>query len=302
MPDSGILLLGTGWPHPFVNRLPPHDERKPTTQNLSMITSKKLLTTALALGLSAGMASAQTIILVDFGDADTDPAGSAWNAGIRGDTGAANLTDINGNLTGIGLSFTNADDFTSDDRWDINNHVNPPWADPATTDGARVLSDRLSWGRNTEGTMVISGLLSNFTYTIEIASGLAQGGSTGSTGLGRDPNEFELSGAGGLVEGYNPHRDVSLGTTVTWWPNPAQVSAPDDNKFGWIRWADVVPDQDGNITLTIRGLDTSNSRGTLNAMQIEATIIPEPSTYAALFGLLGLGLAFWVRRRKAQDS
>ena len=199
--------------------------------------------------------------------------------------------------TGIGLSFTNADDFTSDDRWDSSTHVNPPWADPATTDGARVLSDRLSWGRNTEGTMVLSGLLSNFTYTIEIASGMAQDGSTGSTGLGRDPNEFELSGGNGLVEGYNPHRDANLGTTVTWWPNPAQASAPDDNKFGWIRWADVVPDQDGNITLTIRGLDTSNSRGTLNAMQL--TVIPEPRVYAALFGLLALGLVIWVRRRKA---
>ncbi|MCC5806249.1 MAG: hypothetical protein JJU00_07960 [Opitutales bacterium] len=260
-----------------------------------MIRKKQLLTSALALGLSAGLASGQTI-LVDFGDAETDPAGSEWNAGIRGDTGAPNLTDTNGNLTGISLSFTNADDFGSLDRWDADNHVNPPWADPSTTDGARVLSDRLSWDRNTEGTMVLSGLQSGFTYTIEIASALAQGGSTGSTGLGRDPNEFELNGGAGLVEGYNPHRDVSLGTTVTWYPNPAGTTN-DDISQGWIRWADVAPDAQDEITLTIRGLSGSNSRGTLNAMQI--TVIPEPRVYAALFGLLALGLAVWVRRRKS---
>ena len=260
-----------------------------------MIQTKKLLASALALGISAALAGGQTI-LVDFGDAETDPAGSEWNAGIRGDTGAANLTDTSGNPTGISLSFTNADDFGSLDRWDSTNHVNPPWADPATTDGARVLSDRLSWDQNTEGTMVLSGLQSGFTYTIEIASGMAQNGSTGSTGLGRDPNEFELSGASGLVEGYNPHRDVSLGTTVTWYPNPAGTGDLDVSQ-GWIRWADVAPDASNEITLTIRGLSGSNSRGTLNAMEI--TVIPEPRVYAALFGLLALGLAVWVRRRRA---
>ena len=61
-----------------------------------MIRTKQLLTSALALGLSSGLASGQDV-LVDFGDADTDPAGSEWNAGIRGDTGAENLTDTSGN-------------------------------------------------------------------------------------------------------------------------------------------------------------------------------------------------------------
>ncbi|MCH8476264.1 MAG: PEP-CTERM sorting domain-containing protein [Opitutales bacterium] len=254
----------------------------------------KPITFALAfIGLTSVSLHAQQTILVDFGDADTDPASTAWNAGVRADTGVADLTDTTGNSTGIGLSFTNGDDFGSDDRWDADNHVNPPWVDPSTTDGARILSDRLSWDRNTEGTMVLSGLKQGFTYDIEIASGLAQGGSTGSTGLGRDPNEFEMMGGNGLVEGFNPHLNFNLGTTVTWYPNPAGTN--DDNiSQGWILWEGVTPDAQGEITLTIRGLSGSNSRGTLNAMQI--TAIPEPSTYAAIFALGALGMILLRRK------
>lgn len=236
---------------------------------------------------------AEFIVLLDFGDADTDPAGSEWNAGIRGDTGRSNLTDTDGNSTGINVSMTNADDFTSNERWDDSNHVNPPWVDPATTDGANVLSDRVSWDRNTEGTVVFSGLQAGWTYDFEIASGLAQNGDTGSTGLGRDPNEFEMVGGNGLVAGHNPHRDANLGTTVTWYPNPAGTSN-DDISVGWIRWSGVTANQDGEITLTVRGLSGTNSRGTINAMQI--TAIPEPGTLALIF--LG-GLLVYFRRRRS---
>ena len=58
---------------------------------------------------------------------------------------------------------------------------------------------------------------------------------------------------------------------------------------------DVTPDGAGNITYTILA---EHSRGAvLQAIQLEAVAVPEPSTYAAIFGAIIVGFSI-LRKRK----
>jgi hypothetical protein len=72
-----------------------------------------------------------------------------------------------------------------------------------------------------------------------------------------------------------------------------QTDAPND---GWITWSGVSPTASNEIIIHISTqTNNSSSRMALNAMQI--TAVPEPATYAALAGLLALGVVIWRRRR-----
>ncbi len=96
------------------------------------------------------------------------------------------------------------------------------------------------------------------------------------------------------------HMQLEKGTTddnniVSIWFNPADLTdlgAPDfvstsDTRFG--RDAGTLTD------VVYRGSNVGDTQWTIDEVSI--VVIPEPSTYAALFGLLALGIVAWRRRR-----
>ena len=263
---------------------------------------KQLLTSALALVLFPALASAQSI-LIDFQNATADPAGN-WNIIPSNSASGVELNDTDGNASGISLSLNG---------WSNSGQTNafqgrleaPGWA----TAGQDELNDRFFFGANSTGTVVLSGLDPNFTYSIELVSS-----STSTTGLGNlnfagePPGYLRITDPNGVVPAYN-----GLDSTLLTGNDPAR---PDDaawstayygNDFpdanvseygveGWIAWNQVMPDGNNAITIHFTTLG-GDSRASINAMQI--VVIPEPRVYAALFGLLALGLVIWVRRRRA---
>lgn len=136
--------------------------------------------------------------------------------------------------------------------------------------------------------MILFELDVNLTYSIEIFSSYASGSG------GRGSATFTMTDADGAAEGFNGFTDVSRGTAVSWATNIDGANAEE----GWLGWYDMTPDINGEIVLSIdvpSSGDDINPRGALNAMQI--TAVPEPATYAALAGLLALGVVIWRRRR-----
>jgi hypothetical protein len=259
-----------------------------------MIRKKQLLTATLALGLSAGLASGQ-IVLIDFGsNTGTPPASANWN-NING-TGTFQLQDTAGNanvLTAVlSGTFSTTDNATG---WTNRTEV-PSWATGLVNE---VLNDRLFQGNNQSGTFTLSGLDANFTYNIELAASFH----ADSGNAGRAPGFVSLVAGNSVVPvnaRANPADNADLDFNATqqayeWTVRSTTSGSP--NNEGWIGLYGVQPDANGQIAITFAGAGNTLSRGAWNAMEI--TVIPEPSTYAALFGLLGLGLAYWVRLRRA---
>jgi hypothetical protein len=225
------------------------------------------------------------VVLVDFGAGETETS-TAWNSDIT-ISGATDLKDTLGNTTSIDISFTNWSDSTSTGTWAGRNE-SPTWAT------ANALTDRLFTSAG-NAVITLSGLDINLTYDIELASSYPAGGNNGS-----QPATYELSGATGTsdpVEGFNAFSSTSLGTTVAWTAVVDATGGDLDGEEGWLGWYGVTPATGGVITINVNAdyLNNSASRGALNAMQI--TAVPEPATYAALAGLLALGLVIWRRRR-----
>lgn len=250
--------------------------------------SKQLLTLAAGALFACGSANA-AIVLVDFGNNSISDTG--WNTGIT-TAGKSNLVDSEGDATSIGISTSNFSDSGTTTNWDGRTQ-SPTWA---TSDS---LTDRL-FTSSGSASVTISGLDVNLTYDIELASGYG----TGSLGnSGSQPATYELSGATGTsdpVEGFNAYigtESGSKGTTVAWTPLMGVTGGDLDPEEGWLGWYNVAPSATGEITINVNAdyLSNSASRGALNAMQI--TAVPEPSAYAALFGLFALGFVIWRRRR-----
>jgi hypothetical protein len=253
----------------------------------------------LTLGLAALVACAtahSAVVLVDFGNAKADPTDPNWNSGITvAGSGTYDLIDTTGATTGIDISFSGGiSDSTSGSDHSETRTDYPAWSDSSDL----VLQDRVWQTSGTTGTMTISGLSSGNTYSFELFSGYAFGSA------GRNPVDYQMTDNGGLVEGFHVETtgvDYSFGTTVTWYTHQTHLSSPEDpaDYAGWIGWYDMTPNASGEITLFVNTNGGSNSRGALNAMQI--TVVPEPSSYAALAGLLTLGVVFFRRRREKRQ-
>lgn len=259
-----------------------------------MINKKQLLTAALALGLSAGLASGQflQIVRIDFGDTTGTPEESAnWNT-ING-TGNFDLQDTAGNanvltavLSGTFSTTTNSTGWT--DRTEV-----PSWA-AGFVDEA--LNDRLFQSNGQSGTFTLTGLDANFTYDIELASAFwAEGGSAGAT-----EGFFSLSAGNAVVPvnaRANPDNNVDLIFNATQGGYGWTVRTGQGASEGWIGWYGVTPDANGEIAITLNASGGTLSRGAWNAMEI--TVVPEPSTYAAILGLLSLAAVIVIRRRRS---
>jgi len=250
---------------------------------MNMKNNYRSLTFLLATTLACATAHS-AVMLADFGDAKSDPTDANWNSGITvADSGTYNLIDTAGNPTGIDIAFSGGlSDSSSGSDHRGNRTEFPGWADSSQLS----LQDRV-W-TNSAATMTLSGLNPAITYDLELFSSYASGSG------GRGSAIMTMTDANGAVEGFNvfPDPDTSLGTSVNWVTNIEGTNGAE----GWIGWFGMTPNASGEITLDIAmGSDDINPRGALNAMQI--TAVPEPATYAALTGLLALGLVIWRRRR-----
>jgi hypothetical protein len=240
------------------------------------------LTVLLATALACATTHAG-VVLVDFGDANSTTLPAEWNTSIRADTGATNLVDTTGSATTWDISFSGISDSTSTGHLGARTET-PAWSDA----NDNVLDDRLWLNAGQSGSMVLSDLDVNRTYSIEIFSSYATGSG------GRGSATYTMTDADGVVEGFNAFTDVSRGTAVAWASNIDGTNGEE----GWLGWYDMTPDTNGQIVLSINvpsSGDDINPRGAINAMQI--TAVPEPATYAALAGLLALGVVIWRRRR-----
>jgi len=244
---------------------------------------------ALALMVSTlvftGMANAA--VLIDFGTAEPDPTGN-WNKGVQGNT--TSLIDDTGSVTTIDLTFTgDLRTSTSTGVWD-GRTVDPAWAD------ADALDDRLWLSEGESGSLTISGLDSNTSYDIELASAFnADAGSSGNA-----PSFLNLIDANGVdgdgkgVTGVN----VDSGSELTFNASEGGYAwtvrtGQGDWEEGWLGWFGAVPDVNGELVLSYAAPSgAGDPRVALNAMKIE--VVPEPASLA----LLGLGTLMVCRRRR----
>ncbi|MCH8541826.1 MAG: PEP-CTERM sorting domain-containing protein [Opitutales bacterium] len=268
---------------------------------------------SMLLGLSAGVAQANTLFLVDFNSTDDtapsqDVSGNHWN--VVSDSDANNLTSASTGdpLTGVNLEWQGdsvSPSGSGDHYTGSNKSERPSWAQTSDLDDA--LDYRLFTSRGDAGSFRITGLDQNLVYTFELASSVIANGdalmrfniggenSTGGTevdtihenntltpinGRTGDPLSFSTTGYGDGGAGYE------------WQPNN---EALEDDFDGWIIWQDVIPDEFGNIEVFWNTENTAGStRLSLNALEV--TAIPEPSTYAAIFGLGALGMILLRRK------
>lgn len=295
-----------------------------------MIRTKQLLTSALALGLSAGLAGGQ-VVLIDFLVGATTPAspdanGNHWNTvGVQGDVNrdgeGLRLTDGTV-VTGLNVVLQEADgDFgfgtpTSNDQWTgaIPARIGQP--DWVAGDSLSALDDRANMGAQRSGTITLEGLPAlqpGEWFRIELVSAAIGNFGTNAPGLWNLEAANSTGGnqAGDDIGSIVPTNGLT-GLPFTWTENSG---TSDPNRFGyalfpntsaddsvapnqgWLVWDNVLPDGDSITIHASTHASSGNQRAPANALAVY--VIPEPSTYAALFGLLALGLVIWVRRRKA---
>ncbi|MCD8483494.1 MAG: PEP-CTERM sorting domain-containing protein [Verrucomicrobia bacterium] len=236
-----------------------------------MKSSKTKFVTALALGVAlAGLTQASaTVLLFDFGTSAAAPSvGGTWNS-IASDQASGTATGFTyatgGAATGISLAYDNFQATTTNQgNWA---HGNKDWVD------ANATADYFWRGAGT-ATMTLTGLNPSWTYDIELVS------ARGATG-----NRVATITVGGLTTSEDVSSSGFNSLNDGW------------NNGSILRWSGVSPDVNGAIGISFTAAG-SNSLF-INAMQV--TAIPEPSTYAALFGLLSLGCVLVIRRRKLRS-
>ncbi|MCC5788307.1 MAG: PEP-CTERM sorting domain-containing protein [Opitutales bacterium] len=272
----------------------------------------KTFSITILLALPAGMIHGQVqTMLIDFGTNagvpnSPDGNGNHWNSGITG-TDSVQLQDTAGN-NNVATATLSGTFRTSDNEegWTDRSEV-PSWASGSVSEA---LDDRLFQGNNQSGTLTLSGLNTALTYDIELAAAFqAPAGNAG-----EDPGFVSLTAGGGLNPvtpvnaraNPNDNSDLIFNSTQNAYEWTVRTGGDTElqgggssgadlspNNEGWIGWYGISPDSNGDISITFSAIG-GESRGAWNAMSI--TAIPEPSTYAALFGLGALGMILLRRK------
>ena len=235
---------------------------------------KILLHLSLAGMLAAGSAHAQ-IVLIDITGPFQTLAASPYNSfkiGFNGTTGGvADLLTTTGTPTGWSFSFTSTQGVNDAGSTTVPTAVSDLFVDQ----NAYGTEFRVS-SNDTPGvfTQTLAGLNNDLLYDITIWAHT----NAGFAGAGKANYEIIVGTASSTTNLFNVDtRQVGTLTTLTGVTPVAGV----------IQWTLTSSSEDGyNPTRDIG----------LNAIQVVATPIPEPATYATLVGLLALGLVAWRRR------
>ena len=226
-----------------------------------MKTLWKTIPLALALGFAAAAQGAGTLIIIDFDDADKWTAGSGGITSYQSDHSYADH----------GFVFTGG----------------PALRDPETAivDGFSSALDVYGWRlRNAAVTWTA-------TYTLALQAGESFGS------FGFDARRWDDSPS----PAYTVEYSFNGGTDWTVASSIGSSGVLDNAAFGdssdWSTFEQLVTGPDGLAAnqFVVRLSATTGERVMVDNFSYE--VVPEPSTYAALAGLLALGLVIARRRR-----
>ena len=302
-----------------------HEKKKIHSFTLFIHDYEKNYFLNLAMGISSGLSLAnQPILLIDFLVGATTPEspdqnGNHWNTvGQQGDVNAngTNLRLTNGTVVnGLNVNLVEFGTPTSNGQWtgaSPSRQGQPSWV---AADSLSALDDRANLGRNLTGTMTIEGLPElqpGQWFRIELVSAAIGDFGTSAPGLWNLEAGNSVGGnqAGNNVDSIVPTNGLT-GDPFVWTENSGTTN---DNRFGfalfpntsgddsiapsqgWLVWDNVLPENNSfTIHASTHGPSNGNQRAPINAISV--TVIPEPSTYAAIFGLFAIGLIAWRRRK-----
>ena len=270
-----------------------------------MIRKKQLLTSALALGLSAGLASGQVLpttdILAQWTFADNvDPTTVASGATASAFANSAAL-EAGPYSSGPGpaldgSSYVGGQPFLSGSAQDL----------PNSEDG-RTFARRFTDLDTTYHHFSITAADSSFTLgSIGFDVGWRLNGGNEMRVQYSFSSDFSDPITVAHMAGYTASADVDgLGVGPvdpdTGLPTIGVDTISGSGDFSWNRYVFNIGDtlvQGDTVYFRIGG--AGHVTGNSNIHMDNVTVaIPEPRTYAAFFGLLALGLAVWTRRRGA---
>ena len=129
----------------------------------------------------------------------------------------------------------------------------------------------------------------------------------GTTGIFSQSINFSSAGDFTLsyLEGSRAfHSDVSYDVTLTKDSNSSVTFLVSENSganqpFTLVSYSVTIPTA-GAYTLTFAGVDTGSDRAAAFDNIAFTSAVPEPATYAIMFGVAALGLAVWRRKRNGQ--
>jgi MYXO-CTERM domain-containing protein len=270
-----------------------------------MIRKKQLLTATLALGLSTGLASGQNFVTADVlaqwtFASDLSPTTVATGASASAFGNSATLTAgpfSSGPGPHVdGSSYVGGQPFLSGGAADLpNNQDGRTFGRPfnnldtayhhfsiTANDQSFALGSigfDVGWRSGGGNEMRVQySFSSDFSNPVTIAHMAGYTASADVDGLGVGP--------------------VDLDTGL---PTIGVPSVSGSSSFSWNRYVFGINDtlaQGETVYFRIQGAGQTTGNANIHMDNITVAI-PEPSTYAAIFGLLGLGLAFRLRRRRA---
>ena len=276
--------------------------------NIRIVSSISLL-----LGASAAVASPLTIVNFggDYVDANVNFSrgwtGTVGGVGTVAFDNSQPLLNLGGSATVYGAAYREVSDggnanLVNNDNWDGTNDVLQLDGRVVNTDGPRPFAAMFYWRKP-------DFLNGGDATTLSIGSGA----------------QLTFRAADGQAGGYDMHWLVQ-GGNGTFYVSQTGITLPGGNAFqthtadgatllslDWVAYdptssiylnpgsaSTVVPDFSDVIAV---GLYAHNAiyggRVQARVTQFEAIAIPEPSVYAALFGMLAVGFVLW--RRRAQN-
>lgn len=220
---------------------------------------RRTLSSLLILAVIAPLSVSAQVILMDFGGATSKSPEPTWNNIVENSLPSSPrvMTD---SLTGLNSAISVALSGT----WGTANSSG--YATGNSDFIASATQDSLFINTGNTGIITFSGLNPLQTYTFTLFSSR--------TGTGERNVTFNVAGA-------TPTNSV----TVNSFNNTSSVAI-----------TAIAPAANGTFVLSVTNTNGDNF-AYLNALKLEATPIPEPSTYAALLGVGALGLCLARRRR-----